>query len=73
MLYLQTLKSMLHLEYITTFLVEVFFVNILVDPSSASSVPEYTDTCSCSESSETSLSEAEEEKETARMENFRQQ
>ena len=53
MLYLQSLKI-----YITTFLLEVFLVIILVDLSSASSVPEYTD--SCSDSSEISLSEVEE-------------
>ena len=52
MLYLQSLKI-----YITTFLLEVFLVIILVDLSSASSVSEYTD--SCSDSSEISLSEVE--------------
>ena len=46
-----------HLEYIKTFLVEFFFKIILVNLSSASSVTEYTD--SCSDSSKISLREAE--------------
>ena len=68
MLYLQTLKGISHLEYIKTFLVEFFFKIILVNLSRASSVTEYTD--SCSDSSKISLCEAEGEEETVRMENL---
>ena len=47
---------------------EFFFKIILVNLSSASSVTEYTD--SCSDSSKISLCEAEGEEETVRMENL---